>query len=519
MNLRLKKRLIWILGSLLFLVGLTFVLNYSIEKSIKQGLKELPETVKITYKYFSVNTLTGNLKLIEPTIQVYGKTRDTLNFKATLKSLSIEGFSYWTYFINKKIAIDGLLLDEPKIIYYHNDLVEKKTYNNKFSKSLKYDIDIESLVLNDGFIRAYQVSNDSLVLQSENIHLNLNDIIFNQQGNKPEFSCKNYNFKNGKSFFNLNATENLTIKALDIDSELVKITDLKLKTKYSKEALSKIIKFEKDHFELQIDSIAIMHPDIGLNKDVFYDLKSPMATIYHADFDVYRDQLLPDNKAYKALYSKLLRELDFKFGFDFLNIENTSISYVEKVDVNVKSGELLFSEINAEIKNVGNIYNEKTYLDIDALFMKSTPLHIEWDFDVNDKTDAFIFKSEFGRFATESLNQFMTPNLNIKLEGEVEKLFFTISGNDVMSNIDAKIKYDNFDVIILREDGREKNRLLSAVLNIFISKDSRDDAEKFSYGSKEGIERDKTKSMFCFVWISLREALLSAVVGNGEKSD
>ena len=47
------------------------------------------------------------------------------------------------------------------------------------------------------------------------------------------------------------------------------------------------------------------------------------------------------------------------------------------------------------------------------------------------------------------MNQFMEPNLNVQLKGEITKAYFTINGNNLTSSIDLKLKYDDFDVIIL----------------------------------------------------------------------
>jgi hypothetical protein len=137
---------------------------------------------------------------------------------------------------------------------------------------------------------------------------------------------------------------------------------------------------------------------------------------------------------------------------------------------------------------------------------------VVWTFDVNNKTDLFEFQAEIDNLHASYMNQFMEPNLNILLEGELYKTYFTISGTDNTSNIDFKIKYDAFDVNILKDGGKDKKELLSKVVNIFISKDSESSKKTFKEASRHDIARHKTKSVFNFIWISARAGLIKAMI-------
>src|SRR5690606_17654673 len=119
-----------------------------------------------------------------------------------------------------------------------------------------------------------------------------------------------------------------------------------------------------------------------------------------------------------------------------------------KVKEETDGGKLEFSNLNAVINNLSNTYEKgenKTSLNIDAIFMENTPIKVDWTFNVADPNDEFVFKADIGNLAANHMNQFMEPNLNVKLNGEVNQTFFTINGNDHASIIDLKLKYDNFD--------------------------------------------------------------------------
>lgn len=519
MNLKSKKWLIWFVAVVALLFIAVFAINFSLKKKLETKLKQFSETVQIHYKDIALNVLTGNLELIEPQIKVYGKTTDSINLKVNLQTLTIDGFSYWTYFTNDKINVDKILFKEPHITYYHNNLVKHKTYKETLATGFKHAIEIESVQIINGKLEVYQASNSALLLETNALHFKIEDVLIASSTTKPHISYKNYSAKSSDLFFKMSALENITLKKIDINSEIAKFTELKLHTKLSKQALSEHLKTERDHYSLDIDSIAIKRPSFGLKQDSKFYFNSPHTIVHHADLKIYRDKLLPDDTSYKPLYSKMLRNLGFNLAIDTVQIKNTAIKYTEKVKANTEGGTLLFSALNADLTRFGNTYNDKTLIARDAVFMSDTPLQVQWNFNVNDLNDAFIFKSEMGRFYAKDLNQYMTSNLNVKLEGEVEKLYFTINGNDNTSHIDAKLEYEDFDVIILKKNGKEKNKFLSTVLNVFISKDSKDEAKIFNYGTKNHVERDRSKSIFNFVWINLKGALMEAIMGSGKKED
>ncbi|WP_092850536.1 hypothetical protein [Algibacter pectinivorans] len=519
MNSKLKKRLIWFAGVLVLLIALLFGVNFKLKSKLKAGLQNLSDSIKVDYKDVSLNILTGHLNIKESTVTVYGKTTDSINLKVDFQDLSVSGVSYWSYLVNNKIAVDEIVLSKPQVTYFHNDLVEKSSYNNSFKSSLKQDIEIGSIQVKDGELRMYKASNDSLLLKTEAIQCDIKNLLVVKDTGEPKLSYEGFDVKTGDLFYAMNSFENLRLKTLSLNPEAAKFRAITLNTKYTKEALSTTTNVERDHYGLSIDSLEIAQPKFGFEPDTLFHFKTPLATIHHADFKVFRNKLLPDDMSYKPLYSKALRDLNFKLGIDVFKMRNSSINYIEKVKPDSKGGELAFSELNATIKNIGNIYSGKTAMDIKAVFMKNTPLKVEWDFNINNKNDAFVFKSEIGNLQAEDLNQFTEPNLNVKFKGEFNTMFFTIDGNENSSLTDLKVNYQDFDVIVLKDNGKEKNKLLSAVLNVFISKHSKDNHDVFRYGSSKPVERDKTKSVFNFVWLSLRAALLEAITGNGEKQE
>jgi hypothetical protein len=523
MDKRLKIGLIIGASILMVLITGTLVVNFIIKNKLKEGLNNFSETIKIQYQDIHVNSLTGSMELIHPKISIYGKTAENILAQIELNELSINNFSYWDYFFNDKISIENISINEPKAIYHHNNLVNLKSSGKSFKDSFKKNIEIETIEIINGDVEIFDVANESLILKSENIHFKVNDFGIKKLNlnRKIPFTFQDYQLTYDNMFYQLNDFENLVVEQANFNTNFYKIKNLSIKTEYSREALSKHISVERDHFDLSIDSIMVKNHDVGIKNDSLFYFESNHVDFYQPIFKIYRDKLVADDTSYKSLYSKLLRGLNFDLTLNKVFLNNASIVYTEKVKEDTKGGILKFSNLNAEINNLSNTYgrNEnKTSVHIDAIFMENTPLKVDWDFDIKDTNDEFVFKADISNLAASHMNQFMEPNANLRLSGELKKIYFTINGNDQTSLIDLKLQYDNFNIVILKQNGKEKNKLLSGLINLFVSKDSNNKSTAFRHGHNDTIERDKTKSVFNYVWLNVKAGLLNAMTGDGEKN-
>jgi hypothetical protein len=212
------------------------------------------------------------------------------------------------------------------------------------------------------------------------------------------------------------------------------------------------------------------------------------------------------------MYSEMLRNLKFKLLIDSMELNHGQLLYTERVKPDNKPGEISISDLNISLKNVGNVkQEEETKIIANAKFMDHAPFKVDWNFKVGSLNDQFLFKAEINNLRAQDLNRFTEPNLNKRLEGKLERTYFTIDGNTNTSNVDLKVQYDQFDIVALKKNKKEKNKVLSKAINIFVSKDSKKSQDGFKSGSKTGIERNKTKSIFNFILHNLEMGLLKAM--------
>jgi|10_taG_2_1085330.scaffolds.fasta_scaffold22397_2 hypothetical protein len=515
---KLKRILLIIIGVVTLLFLSVLGLDYFFKKKLKEQINQVPESVKIQYEDIKVNSLKGSIDLVKPLISIYEKTTHKITIQIELKHFSVVNLSYWNYLFNDKITLYNIFFSQPKITYYHNNA--SKFHEDKFIKDLKQIIQIEFLQIQDAHVKIYDISNDSLLLKTENLNLRINTIEINPSTEKKLITYKDFKATSKSTFYSLNDYENLIIKNLDVRSDFSSLKGITLKTKYSKETLSNKIEVERDHYNLTIDSIKITKQNFGFEQDTLFYFKSQCVDFYQPNFKIYRNKLVTDNLSYKPLYSKMLRDLNFSMTLNSVFLNNASVTYTEKVKTDTQGGKILFSKLNGEIKNLSNTYefdDTITSINITAVFMDNTPIDVQWNFDINNLHDQFIFKAKIGKLNAESMNQFMESNLNMRVKGEIDKTYFTINGNNFTSQIDLKLKYDDFDVFILKENGKVKNKVLSNIISFFISKDSNDAAENFRYGSKSEVKRTMNRSVFNYFWLNIKAGLLDAMTRDGKE--
>nr|WP_321222546.1 hypothetical protein [uncultured Psychroserpens sp.] len=518
---RKKIGLIFIIVFGLALAGF-FYAKHVVHTKFDTFVENLPKHIDLQYDSKEVDILFGNLKIIKPLLTIRGKVTNEINAQIKLETFEINDISYWELYNNDAIDIESVIISQPNIIYYHNKQVEGQSYNDIFKDGAKKTFRIGNLEINEANVEVLNVENDSLIFSSENLNIQLSSVASSEPSNSNlPFVVEDFLLNSSNLKYQVSAYENLFINQIDIDTDNSKFSEVSLQTKYSKEELSKLIEVERDHFDLSVVSVEIKNQALVTKKESPIGFKASDVIFNTLNLNIYRDKLVVDDFNHKSLYSKMLRELNFSLDLSNVFINNGLIVYEEKVKADNNAGKLEFSNLDAKINNVSNTYKigNKTTIDITANFMENTPLKVDWNFDVNDVNDTFIFKADLGNLKADHLNQFMQPNLNIKLEGELLKTYFTVGGNANTSTVNLKTDYDQFDVVILKEDGKEKNKFLSGLVNLFISKDSKDDSNDFRESDTETVERDKTKSVFNFVWKNARAGLLSAMVGDGEKDD
>lgn len=503
------------LGLLVFIVILAVIAvpvsNYFVKLKIEKALQNLPEHVNVIKQDISVDVVSGTVEFKDIVIGFKNKVTKEAELNLSLKTILIDDINYIDFIISNVLNIEALVLNEPKIIYYKTG--KKKKPTDKYVASESPEININSVKISDGIAQVLDLKTDSLLFEIKKFKLSLKDVSHHiSRKNRIPVTFSGFDLVADSVQLNVGLHDRLYIQNASLKEHTSVLKTVHLKTNYSRRELSKRIKVERDHLDLNVDSIVINQVDFGFKQDTIFYFSTEKAKLHALDFEIYRDKLVADDHTIKPLYGKMLRDLKFDLMVKELEVLNGNVVYEERVNHEGKPGKIYFSDFSASMKNIDNTYpeGEKTVITTKSKFMGEAPLETYSDFDITNKYDRFIFRAELGSFHAAKMNQFLVPNLNVKFEGILHKTYFTIDGTANHSSIDLKTDFDGLRVDVLRKHKHKKNKFLSAIANIFVKKTSDNGESVFAEAKRHDIKRDKTKSVFNFLWLNVKEGLIHA---------
>ena len=522
------KTFLKILGVVILLIMVVLVYlvinsNSIADKKLQEALKTLPEHIKVTYDDLEFNLLDGDLKFKNSKVRFNKEGTDSIQSIIEISDISIMDIDYSEYLFNDKIIIESLVLNEPIINHQignsNNESGPSETSNDSLNSDSKIPLHIGSLIIKNGQVEVTSKKMDTLVFRTENSNINIQDVeINNKVTDLLPFTYTKYSGSTEDLFVKLGDFEFATISSMDFADYNVSMVDASIKTKYSKTELSKVITRERDWYDIHIDSIQLQQVTLARYNDTIRQFKSSLLKFCKPNVTIYRNKLERDQHKVKHYYSYGLRHLPFKMDIDSLEITDGTVVYQEKVNAGKPAGEIRFPEFYANVSNLANTNDDDTKIHVTSKFMKDTPIDVEWNFNVKDTTETYTFVANVGRFPTQHINQFSSNNTYVRLEGTLNKTYFTIHGNRYRNTIRLRVNYDDFKISLIDKEKGKKKKILSALANIFIKKDS-DGAWKDYREGEATTERVRNKSFYGNLWKVLGEGLEHAMTSLKKESD
>ena len=502
---RAFKILLWTLGIIILLGGIAQLLfGQMVQRALED---EVPENIQLTYGKLSTNVLLGRIRLHNVSLHALN---GGIDFKSP--SVTASGLRYARLLRTGDLEFSRLELLEPKVNYRSP---KKETSAPRIKKRGQKNIAIETLSISEGQLQLFEEESNCPDLSIQNIDIRLDGVCINGETRSLDlpFSFDGHQLSTGEGSWDLGALETLQWQKIHLDSLSGLVQDLKFQTKFSKEELSKRLAVENDHYELEVDSIFLRRPDLGPGR-----IHMEQMNLFSPNFQVYRDKLLPDDTTHKKLFNRLLRDLGPDLQVDTVFISGGSLSYTERLEVGINPEKLLFTDISAKIANLHNRGCGKVQLDIGAELMGDGPLGLDWSFDPWNKSNDFLIKGSLSNFDTRNISPFLRSNLSAEVEGGIDRLYFTISGNEMESRGDLKMAYGEFGFVVLKKDRSGVNRFLTALVNLFAKDGNKADADGFRHGHFT-VERKRDRSFFNYLWLNIKEGLVASMTGNGNKQN
>lgn len=463
------------------------------------------ELSNVEYEDITINVLEGNSSMQKSVIDL-GKTT------IEAEDISIRNLNYSSYFFDGEIVVDKIIITRPRIVTNKKDTIgQNKSQNEDPGRNIKIH---EVLVKGGSYsLRENEEGKDELYLSLDEVRV-FNIEVNNEsvEGQLP-FTHERFIFKSDSLFMEMNEEHNIAINSIKFDENDISIDGFEIIPKYPKEEFDRNIPYEKDRVELLVKNIDVNDLEWTYENDSL-SILSPGATVAGANLQVYRNKLLPDDDRIKPLYSRMLREMGIKLSIDSIGIEGSEIVYEEKVSTERPPGKLTFTNVSGSIKELTNINLGRedfptTKFEAEALFAGEARFTVNLEFKVNDENDRFNVSGSFAGISADEVNSFLIPAMNVKVEGEIESMFYNFAGDSYRAAGDMQLAYRDFKVSILK-DGEEKRKgFLSGLANLILKNDVVDDDV-----SQESIEaeRDRTKSFWNYLWRCIRNGAVKTLL-------
>lgn len=516
-----KKIGIIIAGIVVLLIVLSIGANWWIDAKLPQLISDKNETpYHIKYKELKISLLSKTIEATGITIIPKAQEKDSLaknGIFASVQKIKIDNFSVFPLLFSNKIEAQTITVSKPKItLFKDNDKTVNSTKNisSKVVAPFQKIIKVDDINLENGSFFIVNIKNNKTLFSAQNVIVQLDDIKISDQTleSKIPFSYKKYAFSCDSLFYQTDDGYKLTTDKIATTNTGIEIDRFSMVSKYNRVQFVNQLAKEKDLYTLKAEKIAVKNMDWGFNEEILF-FRTNQIVINQANANIYRSKMPEDDLSIKPLYNKLLREIPFELKVDTLSITNSNLVYEEEKSFAKGAGKLEFSAFNLKATQINSGYQKTKLPDvviaIDCKFMKRSPMHVDWRFNVMDKADSFKIKGRILNFETGKLAVFTKPYLNATTEGTFEQVYFNLAGNDNVAGGDFALKYHGLKVTLYQKKDREKkSKLKSWIGNLLISDDSDGDLVEHEVS----VERIKEKSFFNYFWRCIAEGMKKTLI-------
>ena len=271
------------------------------------------------------------------------------------------------------------------------------------------------------------------------------------------------------------------------------------------------MKKERDHYTIWIDSLLMIETSLQNLQDDNIQFGAQRFGFYQPKIEIFRDKLIEDELSIKPMYSQLLRKSGLQIAIDTAEVNHATLIYTEKTKPENNGGSIVFKDMDITINRLGNVYTKNTTLMAEALFMKTSPVLFRWNFNPHHTKDKFEFYGELGLMHMRDLNAFTEPTMNTDLSGTINAFNFEVKGNRIRSNTLLNVNYNNLQVHLIDKKTKKKRKLLSSIINLFVSKKSKNKELPYKQIEVE-VEREQTKSFFNYMVVNIKAGMKKAML-------
>lgn len=353
--------------------------------------------------------------------------------------------------------------------------------------------------------------NEPMVLRG--VQMNLDRVEMNAKSvkNQLPFEVKDYRFAARQLEYATNFYR-YTTGQLNLGQKNLDVSNFVMKPTVSRAQFIRMIPTERDLYDIKVPSLKAAGSWDFLSDKKFADVKS--VNLNGVVANIFRSKIPADDTTTKPMYSELLRSIKFPLFVENLDLQNSLLTYEEDTKKSDGPGKLTFNSLNLNLKNLNSakMRGRPTQIPIiiHCQFMNASPMNVRWTLDTARPDDAFAIAGNIADLPAARINPFIEPYLKIQATGLISDLIFNFNGNKNGIGGELKMVHQDLKITILKQTG-QKDKLLSAVANIFVKTDSGNYPASVTV---DGVERDATKSFFNLFWRGIEQGLKKTLIGN-----
>ncbi|MGC4129425.1 MAG: hypothetical protein QM564_07650 [Bergeyella sp.] len=466
-------------------------------------------TQKITAGAISLNEKSGDFRniIVKPTVSASPKT--LLDF--TAKQFSFQADD-WKYENKKlKLAIRNFLIDglNGTVRASKNPHGKKPDFSG-----IEFPLPVKNITLKNSNITFEKGSRPltfyDLNARFQNVEMNAETVKNGIPFKIENYSLSTRNFKYITKFYELSGG------FLKVNNNALQTDNFALKPRYTRSRFVRMITAERDLYNISVNRISLNGKWDFLSQQKF--MEASQLTISGLDANIFRSKIPPDDPKTKPLYSALLRGIKFPLYIENTDIKNSRLVYEEDTKKSDGPGKLEFGNFNLNAKhlNSGKMKGKPTRIpvSIDCRFFNVSPMHVDWNMNTANLSDAFAISGKISSLPAASVNAFAEPYLKIRTSGRIENLKFDFHGDK--NKLDGKFHMNHRDLKIAVLKNGEKDKFISAVANIFVRSSNKNRENVIV----DDVMRDPAKSFFNLFWKGIEEGLKKTLIGsNVEKTE
>lgn len=496
------------------LKGLT---QYWLNKQLPVLLNENPNRVyDIHFERAHLNFIERNLAIENIEISIVS---DSINSnKATVEAFEIEKTALVKLFFRKEIETEKLVVKAPHFnirslqnIARNNEVEINEIWKDVFTRLSIHNLEIRSGLLSviDSFNAEPSLLLSGLDISIERFSVDTATIKdpFPVKFEKLSASCSNASVV-------IDTIGILRMNGIKLTHHDARISALSFSPFLSSTDFLKVRRAKNDWISFDANRLELKSFRWMFGDDEVPHLNAALLKLESIALHGVSDMNFPKaNNGRKPLLAELFRSLPVAFRLDSFQVLNSQVCFETKPFNQDTVGCLLIDQLYASGYNLHNEPDLFTSTEVDVVARLMGEAHLESKFkmNVNDKSNRFQVSGKVDNLTTLCINRILEPLAGVETAGQLYGLHFNILADNNHSTGNVDFEYDGLKVKVLRKNSSEKNVLLTTISNVALRKSNVSTDKRFKQG-KINHQRDYQKSIFGFIWDSVKDGLLDTIV-------